>query len=61
MNSVYEMDVRELQNMRQLQDVQQAAKGEIAAGPLLPWTRYEAKPFQDQRCPICGAFGCDGC
>jgi hypothetical protein len=61
MNSVYEIDVRELQNVRQLQDVQQSAKGEFAAGSQLPWTRYEAKPFQDHRCPICGAFGCDGC
>ena len=22
---------------------------------------YRAKPFKDQRCPICGRFACGGC
>jgi len=55
---------------RQLQDVQHWAegelavkwgKGEFAVGQQLPWTRCEAKRFQDQRCPVCGALGCGGC
>jgi hypothetical protein len=46
---------------RQLQDVQQEAKDEIAAGQQLPWAPYRPIPFEDRRCPICGLFGCNGC
>ena len=61
MNSVYENDVLQLKDKRQLQNVQHPATGAFAVGLQSMWTRYETKPFQDQRCPVCGAFGCDGC
>ena len=47
--------------VRQLQDVRQWAKVEIAAVKQPPWTGYTAKPFAEQRCPICHTFGCAGC
>jgi len=55
---------------RQSQDAQQRIAGDFAAeravygfaaSQQLPRPWIDANRFKDQRCPICGGFGCDGC